>query len=75
VYDEGSGEWVPKWGYKGINKKGEQDWIVEVDAEKEKARKEGTERMGDGRRERKERVKRNDRKMRKNDREGRRGGS
>ncbi len=73
VYDETSGEWVPKWGYKGINKKGESDWIVEVDPQKERERKEGTERTGDGRRERKERVKRNERKMRKNEREGRRG--
>lgn len=49
VYDEASGEWVPKWGYKGKNKEGEGDWIVEVD---DKARKEGEEQRGDGRRER-----------------------
>ena len=52
VYDEATGEWVPKWGYKGINKKGDDDWIVEVDEKKERERKEGTERQGDGRRER-----------------------
>ena len=31
VYDEERGEWVPKWGYKGANKAGEGDWLVEVD--------------------------------------------
>ncbi|KAK9451049.1 Rrs1 ribosome biogenesis and nuclear export protein [Limtongia smithiae] len=29
TYDEGTGEWVKKWGYKGKNQ--EQPWIVEVD--------------------------------------------
>lgn len=68
AYDEDTGEWKPKWGYKGLNKKGEGDWLVEVDMEKERERKEGTSIRGDGRRDRKERVKRNDRKMRKNER-------
>ncbi|CAM1506574.1 Fc.00g062150.m01.CDS01 [Cosmosporella sp. VM-42] len=68
AYDEESGEWKRKWGYGGLNKKGENDWLVEVDMEKEKQRKEGTSIRGDGRRERMERVKRNERKMRKNDR-------
>ncbi|AET38187.1 ribosome biogenesis protein RRS1 Ecym_2460 [Eremothecium cymbalariae DBVPG len=31
VYDEASGEWAPKWGYKGINKKLDDQWLVEVD--------------------------------------------
>ncbi|OLL26845.1 putative geranylgeranyl transferase type-2 subunit beta [Neolecta irregularis DAH-3] len=30
VFDEPSGEWVPKWGYKGTNKKDEQEWLVEL---------------------------------------------
>lgn len=68
VYDENTGEWVPKWGYKGANKAGENDWIVEVDEKKERERKEGTERQGDGRRERVERVKRNERLQRANER-------
>ena len=68
AYDEESGEWKRKWGYQGLNKNGENDWLVEVDADKERERKEGTTQRADGRRERKERVKRNDRKMRKNDR-------
>ncbi|KAH8179955.1 ribosome biogenesis regulatory protein (RRS1) domain-containing protein [Sarocladium implicatum] len=69
VFDEDSGEWKRKWGYKGMNKKGEDDWAVEVDMNKEKERKEGTSVRGDGRRERKERMRRNERKMRKNERE------
>ncbi|KAL3417953.1 ribosome biogenesis regulatory protein [Phlyctema vagabunda] len=71
VYDDNTGEWVPKWGYKGLNKAGEDDWIVEVDPKKEAERKEGTERQGDGRRERKEKVRRNERLQRANDRKSR----
>ncbi|EEU45977.1 hypothetical protein Neosp_000754 [[Neocosmospora] mangrovei] len=69
AYDEESGEWKRKWGYKGLNKKGEDDWLVEVNPEKEMNRKEGTSVRGDGRRERKEKVKRNERMMRKNERD------
>ncbi|RGP62845.1 regulator of ribosome biosynthesis [Fusarium longipes] len=66
AFDEQTGEWQRKWGYKALNKKGE-DWpIVEVDMAAEQKRKEGTSIRGDGRRERKERVKRNERLMRKN---------
>ncbi|KAI9808304.1 MAG: hypothetical protein M1825_004761 [Sarcosagium campestre] len=76
VYDEATGDWVPKWGYKGANKKGEDDWLVEVDEEKERARE---AKLGDGRgntralprRERLESVRRNERKMRANDRKSR----
>lgn len=31
VYDENTGEWVPKWGYKGKNKDLDDQWLVEVD--------------------------------------------
>ncbi|KAL2072626.1 hypothetical protein VTL71DRAFT_11969 [Oculimacula yallundae] len=71
VYDEATGEWVPKWGYKGANKKGEDAWIVEVDEKKERERKEGTTTRGDSRRERVERVKRGERLQRKNQRKER----
>ena len=67
VYDEATGEWVPKWGYKGANKKGDDDWIVEVAEEKERAGRDDGGR-GAGRRERKERVRRNERRARANDR-------
>ncbi|KAI4130103.1 MAG: hypothetical protein LQ341_006498 [Variospora aurantia] len=74
VFDEETQEWVPKWGYKGRNKDGEQDWIVEVDEKKEKM-KEGKRDEGgiggEGRRERKEKVRRNERKQRANERVGR----
>ncbi|KAF1984602.1 ribosomal biogenesis regulatory protein [Aulographum hederae CBS 113979] len=68
VYDEESGEWVRKWGYKGKNKDGEGDWLVEVDAKKHttKEGEEGNVRAM-GRTERMERIKRNERKMRKNE--------
>jgi regulator of ribosome biosynthesis len=68
VYDEDKGEWVPKWGYKGKNKDGEEDWLVEVDEKKEA--REGV--AGDVRREkrmeRKERIRRQERRMRANER-------
>lgn len=80
VYDEATGEWVPKWGYKGINKAHDNDWIVEVDMKKERERKEagrgiegsGMTIGGDSRRERKERLKRGERLQRANERKGRR---
>jgi len=72
VYDEAKGEWVPKWGYKGQNKQGEGEWIVEVDEKKEKEG--GGNVRSAGRRERKEAVRRNERKERANDRRGRKVG-
>ncbi|EEH04404.1 conserved hypothetical protein [Histoplasma capsulatum G186AR] len=72
VYDEASGEWVPRWGYKGKNKGGENDWLVEVDEKvwkkEEGLRREGKGIRGEGRRERVERIKRNERRMRANER-------
>jgi len=47
---------------------------VEVDEKKERERKEGTTRQGDGRRDRKEKVKRNERLQRANERKGRKVG-
>lgn len=68
VYDEASGEWLPKYGYKGKNKEGENDWLVEVDDKKEK--KDGSEHDArkEKRQERVDRVKRNERRMRANER-------
>ncbi|MCJ1431817.1 Rhodanese- sulfurtransferase [Xylographa pallens] len=77
VYEEETGEWVPKWGYKGRNKDGEGDWIVEVDEKKEKkveAKGDGSTVRGEGRRERKEKVRRNERKQRSNERGERKAG-
>ncbi|KAL5121957.1 Rhodanese-related sulfurtransferase [Pleosporales sp. CAS-2024a] len=75
VYDEASGEWVPKWGYKGKNKEGENDWLVEVDEKKEAKTGEAHDARADSRRERKERMKRNERKQRNNDRAARKTGA
>ncbi|KAI9814794.1 MAG: Rhodanese- sulfurtransferase [Pycnora praestabilis] len=71
VYDEATGEWMPKWGYKGTNKDGEGDWLVEVDEKKEKESGQVGAERSQGRRERKESVRRNERKARANDRRGR----
>ncbi|GBB98617.1 hypothetical protein RclHR1_03280013 [Rhizophagus clarus] len=30
VYDEATGEWVPRWGYKGTNDDGANDWLIPV---------------------------------------------
>lgn len=76
VFDEATGEWVPKWGYKGKNKEGEGEWIVEVDEKREKERAlegKGATVRGEGRRERLEKKKRNERKMRANERRARKG--
>ncbi|OXV11017.1 hypothetical protein Egran_01223 [Elaphomyces granulatus] len=75
VYDEATGEWVPRWGYKGKNKAEEEDWLVEV-PEKEWKKEGQTEQniRGMNRTERKERIRRNERKMRANDRRSRKSG-
>ncbi|KAH8884431.1 ribosomal biogenesis regulatory protein [Thozetella sp. PMI_491] len=65
-YSEKTGDWERKWGYKGANKAGEQEPIIEVDMKKEAERKEGTSVRGDGRRQRKDNVKRNERLQRRN---------
>ncbi|GAB1310825.1 Rhodanese-related sulfurtransferase [Madurella fahalii] len=67
-YNEASGEWERRWGYKGANKAGQDEPIIEVSAKKEAERAEGTSVRGDKRREIRERVKRNERRMRRNQR-------
>jgi regulator of ribosome biosynthesis len=67
VYDDASGEWVPKWGYKGKNKDGDNQWLVEVDEKKESETGEAHDARADNRRDRKERIRRNERKQRAND--------
>jgi regulator of ribosome biosynthesis len=75
VYDEATGEWVPRWGFKGKNKSGEDDWVVEIPDSQWKKENEGKNIRTAGRQERKDRVKRNDRKMRANERRVRKTGS
>jgi regulator of ribosome biosynthesis len=76
VYDEATGEWIPRYGFKGANKKGDDAWIVEVDEKKEKQLEEegkGRTIRTENRRQRVERVKRNERKQRANERRARKG--
>jgi regulator of ribosome biosynthesis len=68
VYDEATGEWVPKWGYGGRNKGVEDSWLVEVDEKKETATGEAGDVRKEKRAERKERVKRQERRERGNER-------
>lgn len=70
-YNKETNEWERKWGYKGANRSAaETDWLVEVKTpdygkDAELAAK-GASYRGEGRRERKEHFKRNERKMRRN---------
>jgi regulator of ribosome biosynthesis len=73
VYNETTGEWVPKYGYKGANKAGESDWMVEVDAEKEQRTGEAGDARREKRAERKEKVRRQERRQRANERHGNKG--
>ncbi|KAF9428697.1 Rhodanese- sulfurtransferase [Podila epigama] len=62
VFDDATGEYKPRWGYKGINDDGSKDWIIEVP--------EGTNPMEDqyeARREaKKDRVDRNEKRRQRN---------
>ena len=74
VYDEEKGDWVPKWGYKGINKAEEGQWLVEVDDNEDGDVGLGSNDVGrrkGSKEERKERVRRNERKMRANEKRSR----
>ena len=73
VYDEESGEWVKKWGYKGKNMN-DGGWLVEVDEKKLKKEGEGTNVRGEGKREKMERVRRQQRKERNNVKRAGKGG-
>ncbi|KAI1913191.1 Rhodanese- sulfurtransferase [Ophidiomyces ophidiicola] len=70
VYDEEKGEWVPKWGYKGKNKAEDDQWLVEVDdkvwKKEEEMNQKGESIRNEGRKDRMERIRRNERKMRAN---------
>lgn len=72
VYDEAKGEWVPRWGYKGKNKAEDDQWLVEVDDKSWKKEQEMNSRgesiRNESRRERVVKIRRNERKMRANER-------
>lgn len=66
---------MSKWGYKGKNKAGENQWLVEVDEKKERTLKDGETVRGLNRRERVDNVKRNERKQKANERRERKYGA
>lgn len=80
IFDEASGEWVPRHGFKPRKKdpdgqnQAQDDWLVELDDKQwrqeqaDAAEGNGRTVRGAPRRERKERIKRAERKMRANER-------
>ncbi|KAF3940228.1 hypothetical protein ABW19_dt0205968 [Dactylella cylindrospora] len=64
IYDEATGEWVPKWGYKGANKGVEDDWLVEVDETKQDV---NDNPRNLSRAERLEKIRKNERQQKKNE--------
>ncbi|KAF3926366.1 hypothetical protein AA313_de0202833 [Arthrobotrys entomopaga] len=73
VYDEATGEWVSKWGYKGANKGVEDDWLVEVDEKKQQDVNDNPRNLS--RAERVERIRKNERQQKKNERNAELGGA
>ncbi|EPS41722.1 hypothetical protein H072_4370 [Dactylellina haptotyla CBS 200.50] len=65
IYDQATGEWVPRWGYKGANKGVEDDWLVEVDESKQKDVNDNPRNLS--RAERIERIKKNEKHQKKNE--------
>lgn len=66
VFDEASGEWVPKWGYKGNNKKLDSQWLVEVDDKVQNTANELIDPRSLNRQERLKLIKKNERQQKKN---------
>ncbi|OBA19660.1 ribosomal biogenesis regulatory protein [Metschnikowia bicuspidata var. bicuspidata NRRL YB-4993] len=60
VYDEATGEWVPKWGYKGKNKDLDDQWLVEIDEKSKGTPNELIDPRSLARAERKKLVKKNE---------------
>ncbi|KAK5100770.1 hypothetical protein LTR24_000916 [Lithohypha guttulata] len=77
VYNEETGEWERKWGYKGKKDGVQGDWLVELDdkqVRKEKGLDDGKTIRNEGKREKMERVRRQERKERSNTkRQGKKG--
>lgn len=68
VYDEETGEWVPRWGYKGANKKTENEWLVELptNANDDDETREHVNPVKAMKKDRRERIAANDARQRKN---------
>ncbi|KAK5943065.1 hypothetical protein PMZ80_004070 [Knufia obscura] len=76
VYNEETGQWEKKWGYKGKGQ-GQGDWLVELDDEqvrKERGLDGGKTIRNEGKREKMERMRRQERKERSNSKRGGRKG-
>ncbi|KAL7666888.1 Uncharacterized protein ABC855_g550 [[Candida] zeylanoides] len=70
VYDEATGEWVPKWGYKGKNKDIDSQWLVEVEDKVKNTDKELIDPRTLARSERKRLVKKNELQHKRNSKNG-----
>lgn len=66
VFDEDTQKWVPKWGYGGINKKLDDQWLVEVDEKKQQGSNELVDPRTVSRAERLKLIKKNQRQQAKN---------
>ena len=66
VFNEESGEWVPKWGYKGKNKELDDQWLVEVDDKVKDTKDELIDPRNLQRAERKKLIKKNEAQMKSN---------
>jgi len=62
VYDDASGEYKPRWGYKAINDDGTKDWIIEVPAGANPME----DQYGTRREAKKERIDKNDKRRQRN---------
>ncbi|KAH3664205.1 hypothetical protein OGAPHI_004556 [Ogataea philodendri] len=66
VYDEATGEWVNKYGYKGKNKEMDSQWLVEVDDKKAGTEEELIDPRKLNRMERKKLIKKNEIQQKRN---------
>ncbi|CCE63964.1 hypothetical protein TPHA_0G01270 [Tetrapisispora phaffii CBS 4417] len=66
VYDEATGKWAPKWGYQGMNKKLDDQWLVEVNEDHIGTEKELIDPRSLNRADRKNLIKKNERQQKKN---------
>ncbi|KAI8324240.1 RRS1-domain-containing protein, partial [Martensiomyces pterosporus] len=62
VYDEEQGEWRPRYGYKGVNNDGQEQWLIEVPGNADPYKDQFQQR----REEKKERIEKNSRRRQRN---------
>lgn len=66
VYDQATGKWAPKWGFQGMNKKLDSQWLVEVNDDHIGTEKELIDPRSLARTDRKKLIKKNERQQKKN---------